>query len=117
MDSIDLIDLKKRNPKSYINQTIETNQKSKVKKCIDLKLIILCLILVSNLYLVYLFKSKFNFNGISFTRPVSQIDDSIVLPQTFLSNISKSDKKKRLKILLKNPLQSKKIFVTIQINI
>ena len=109
MDSIDLIDLKKRNPKSYINPIIETKKK-KLKKYKDLKLIILCSILISNLYLVYLFKSKFNFIGVSFKRLGSQTDDSAVSSQTFFSNISKSDKENKVESFIKESFGIQKDF-------
>ena len=79
MDSMDLIYIKKNNLKSHIKPKINSTKKTKFLNClkyVDLKLIILCSILISNLYLIYLFKSIFNFTKISH--------------QPFLQKLSKS---------------------------
>ena len=110
MDSIDSIYLKKKNEKSYINPNLEINKKTKLKDCIDIKLLILCLILISNLYLVYLFKTKYNCSGISFTRLDSGKNDSTFSPQSLISNISKYDKENKTERFIKESYAIQKDF-------
>lgn len=77
MESVDLFDANKMNENNK-NQTIKTNiiKSLRYKKCLDIKLIILISIFISNVYLIYLFKSIINFNG--------------VFPKSFFSKSSKS---------------------------
>ena len=59
MDSLNLINAKKNLKNSYIKSEIKATKKAKCfecLKCIDLKYILLFSILISNLYLIYLFK-------------------------------------------------------------
>ena len=65
MDSLALINIKIIDKKLYKKQRENTNKKIKTKcinclQCLDLRLVILCSILVSNLYIIYLLRSKFN---------------------------------------------------------
>ena len=99
MDTIDFINLKEKNIKSYKKTKIKRNTKIKCLKFlkyIDLKLIILYSILISNLYLLYLFNSKFNFAGIS--------------PESFLQKISKSDKSDKVESIIKESFLMQKDF-------
>ena len=73
-------------------------------------MIILCSILFSNLYLIYLFKSKFNFIGVSFKRTDSRTDDLTLSPESLLSNISKSDKENNAESFIKESFAIQKDF-------
>ena len=66
MDSIDLFDERKTKIEYNKNHIIKTNTNkfSNYVKFIDLKLIILLSILISNLYIVYLFRSMNNFKSL-----------------------------------------------------
>ena len=113
MDSIDLIDVKKNNQKFYIQPKIKTIKKPKFLeclKCIDLKLIILCSIIISNLYIIYLIKSIINFTGISFLGLGSRKDNTTISPQSFLPKLSKSDKANKAESIIKESFAMQKDF-------
>ena len=83
MDFSDLIHLNHMDKTIFEKPRIKINKTVKKKgiiclNCLDLKLIILCSILISNLYIIYLLKSIFNSNQVT--------------SKSFLHKDSKSDK-------------------------
>ena len=75
MDSVNLFDKNKNNLEYHKNQAVKINASGFLKslKYIDLKLIILFSILISNLYLIYLLRHKNNFSGEFFNSSFSKI--------------------------------------------
>ena len=94
MDSIDLIDAKKANIKCNKNKNVISNIKARLLKYIDLKMIILYFILITNLYLIYLHKSRINYTEIS--------------PENL--KISKSDKVNNVENIIKESFELQKDF-------
>ena len=97
MDSLDLINIKEKNIKSDIKPKKKIDMKTKLLKFLEyIKIIILCSILISNLYLIYLFNSKFNFTGISL--------------ESFLQKISQTDNLNKVESIIKESFAMQKDF-------